>query len=208
MDREEILKRGQISSCAIAKLIAVTYHFRLLKTCEMKKSTDWPELACSTRLLMPASQLRGPRGADRAACERARVAISQCHRKSIDATYPAIGNGRLDCGDCEGCHAVSVEDSRPAQARPRSRKGAEIMSRPYGMMTPEEREEWADDHGYVRYRCPIHGVQWSDSGWCDYCAPEPDEPHDPRCECDACTERAEAEQDDYDEARIHDAEEY
>jgi rubrerythrin len=48
----------------------------------------------------------------------------------------------------------------------------------YSMMTPEEREEWADDHGYVRYRCPHgHGSFWSDSGPegnCPSCGPDPD----------------------------------
>ena len=33
-------------------------------------------------------------------------------------------------------------------------------------------ERWADDHGYVRTKCRIHGSSWSDSGGCDYCDEE------------------------------------
>ncbi len=36
--------------------------------------------------------------------------------------------------------------------------------------------EWAEDHGYVRINCKIHGCSWSDTGNCEYC----DEP------CPAC----------------------
>ncbi len=28
---------------------------------------------------------------------------------------------------------------------------------------PTSAEEWAEDHGYSRYRCPVHGTFWSDS---------------------------------------------
>jgi len=40
-----------------------------------------------------------------------------------------------------------------------------------------DREQWADDHGYMRYRCPKHGPFWSDSGpHCEQCGdPEPEE---------------------------------
>jgi hypothetical protein len=42
-------------------------------------------------------------------------------------------------------------------------------------MTPEDRRQWADLHGYERYRCPLHGPFWSDSGpYCEQC-PEPEE---------------------------------
>lgn len=74
-----------------------------------------------------------------------------------------------------------------------------------------DRERFADEHGYMRYHCPIHGQQWSDSGGCDYCAPDlpvddsgEAEPHDPLCDCDECLERAETLRDDYEQARIHD----
>jgi len=39
-------------------------------------------------------------------------------------------------------------------------------------MTTEERDEWADDHGYTRGRCPnCHRIVWSDTGYfeCSYC---------------------------------------
>ena len=35
-----------------------------------------------------------------------------------------------------------------------------------------EREKWADDHGYVRIHCKLHGNSWSDGGICEYCTPE------------------------------------
>lgn len=39
--------------------------------------------------------------------------------------------------------------------------------------TAEERDEWAEDHGYSRYCCREHGTFWSDSGaHCERC-PEP-----------------------------------
>jgi hypothetical protein len=38
------------------------------------------------------------------------------------------------------------------------------------------REEWAEDHGYMRYRCPRHGSFWSDSGaYCEQCGEPEDE---------------------------------
>ncbi len=37
-------------------------------------------------------------------------------------------------------------------------------------VTKEDRERWADEYGYIRGRCPIHGVVWSDTGpRCPYC---------------------------------------
>ena len=50
--------------------------------------------------------------------------------------------------------------------------------------THEEREEWADDHGYQQYRCPgCHKLYYSDSGPIGNCPcgwmPEP-------IMCDGC----------------------
>lgn len=43
-------------------------------------------------------------------------------------------------------------------------------------MTREELREWGEHHGYVYYRCRIHGPFWSDSGpHCEYCADEDEE---------------------------------
>lgn len=50
-------------------------------------------------------------------------------------------------------------------------------------MTREQRDQLADDLGYVRYHCRTHGTFWSDTGpYCERCAetepvpdPEPDE---------------------------------
>jgi hypothetical protein len=36
----------------------------------------------------------------------------------------------------------------------------------------EDKEEWADVHGYVRIHCKIHGQSWSDGGRCEYCDDE------------------------------------
>lgn len=38
-----------------------------------------------------------------------------------------------------------------------------------------DNERWAEMHGYVRYRCPVHGPFWSDSGpHCEHCElPDP-----------------------------------
>lgn len=40
----------------------------------------------------------------------------------------------------------------------------------------EEKEQWADDHGYSRYRCPkCHKTFWTDSAVeCPTCGPEQD----------------------------------
>lgn len=47
------------------------------------------------------------------------------------------------------------------------------MSKPYSMMDSDERQEWADDHGYVRYRCPVcHRIFHSDSGPEGQCCPD------------------------------------
>lgn len=48
------------------------------------------------------------------------------------------------------------------------------------MRTMSDREQWAEDHGYSRYRCPsCHRTFWSDSGpHCEYCdTPEPEDPY-------------------------------
>ena len=38
------------------------------------------------------------------------------------------------------------------------------------------REEWAEDHGYMHYRCRKHGPFWSDSGpHCEQCGEPEDE---------------------------------
>jgi len=74
-----------------------------------------------------------------------------------------------------------------------------------------DRERFADEHGYMRYECPIHGQQWSDSGGCDYCGPDlpvddsgEAEPHDSRCDCLSCAQAAEDERDELEHLRIAD----
>lgn len=59
-------------------------------------------------------------------------------------------------------------------------------------MTWEEKEEWADDHGYVRGRCACGRRTWSDTGVFDCgCgatideleAAEEEEEPEPECTC-------------------------
>ena len=43
-------------------------------------------------------------------------------------------------------------------------------------MTSEEKDDLAEDYGYIHYRCPRHGGFWSDSGpYCEYCPHEKEE---------------------------------
>jgi hypothetical protein len=39
----------------------------------------------------------------------------------------------------------------------------------------EDREQWADDHGYWHGICPVHGSFWTDGSGCENCDPEPNE---------------------------------
>lgn len=34
---------------------------------------------------------------------------------------------------------------------------------------PVDRETWAEEHGYTRQRCPIHGSYYSDTYGCPRC---------------------------------------
>ena len=45
----------------------------------------------------------------------------------------------------------------------------------------EKLEEWGEDHGYIRGRCPrCHRILWTDTGYfeCDYCGANMDTDED------------------------------
>ena len=44
---------------------------------------------------------------------------------------------------------------------------------------PTAREQWAEDHGYAHYTCPVHGGFYSDTGeGCPSCPEEHEEDPD------------------------------
>ena len=63
------------------------------------------------------------------------------------------------------------------------------------MMTQEEREDRAEQLGYMSYRCPRHGQFYSDSGPvgnCPGCGPEPEPEPAPKTWDDWALEASEA----------------
>lgn len=62
------------------------------------------------------------------------------------------------------------------------------------MKTRDERETWAEDHGYVHGRCRIHGPFWADCGFhCPACTDE-----NPACENGQEQDNSEAEEENND----------